>query len=70
MEINPRKFCFSYKLQNSYITTHIESIGKFIDSLSAQYENFTLIGDFNATEFDSSVENSVISTVLVGQDPT
>ena len=36
----------------------MESIGKVIASLSAKYENFNLIADFNPTEYDSSVENS------------
>ena len=35
----------------------MESIGKVINSLSAKYENFILIGDFNATELDTSAEN-------------
>ena len=35
----------------------MESIGKLVDSLSAKYENFNLMTDFNATEYEKSVEN-------------
>ena len=35
----------------------MESIGKVIESLSPKHENSILIGDFNATEFGTSVEN-------------
>ena len=34
----------------------MESIGKVNNSLSANNENFILIGNFNATEFETSVE--------------
>ena len=52
--------------QNSSVITHMESIGKMCGSVSANYENFIWIGNFSATEFDTSVEFviSVISTVL------
>ena len=46
VEIDLRKkkcmFSFSYNIQNSSVTTHMESIGKVIDSRSAEYENFIL----------------------------
>ena len=35
----------------------MKSIGKVMDSLSTKYKNLILISDFNATEFDTSVEN-------------
>ena len=35
----------------------MESINKVIDSLSGKYNNFTLMGDFNANKLDTSVEN-------------
>ena len=35
----------------------MESIGKVMDSLSTKYKNLILIGEFNATEFDTSAEN-------------
>lgn len=49
-------FCVSNDPQDSSITTHIESIGKVTDLLSAKYENLIFIGDFSATGFDTSVE--------------
>ena len=33
----------------------MESIGKVMDSLSTKYENLIFIGEFNATEFSTSV---------------
>lgn len=33
----------------------MESIGKVMDSLSTKYENSIFIGEFNATEFNTSV---------------
>ena len=35
----------------------MESIGKVLDSLSARYENFILIGDFNAEESDTTIKD-------------
>ena len=35
----------------------MKSINKVIESLSAKSENFTSMGDFNATKLDTSVEN-------------
>ena len=49
-------FCFTYNPQNSSITTHTESTGKVVDSPSDKHEHFIFIGDFNATEFVTSVE--------------
>ena len=37
--------------------THMDSIGKLLDSLSARYENFILIGDFNAEESDTTIKD-------------
>ena len=54
-------FCYSYNPQNSFITTHMESIGKVTGSLSAKYEKFNLVADLNSTECDTSGETSVIS---------
>ena len=41
----------------------MDSIGKVIDALSARYEQFILIGDFNAEESDTT-RISVTSIVL------
>ena len=52
-------FYFSYNLQNSSITIYEKHCESYLLSLSfsAKYENFNLIADFSATEFDTSVEN-------------
>ena len=54
LELNLRKkkwvLCCSYNPHSNFIETHMDSIGKVIDSLSARYENFILIVDFNAEE--------------------
>ena len=34
----------------------MESMGKAVDSLSSKYENFLIIGDFNAQASDTSVK--------------
>ena len=43
----------SYNPHNNFIETNMDSIGKVIDSLSARYENFILIGDFNVEESET-----------------
>ena len=52
LELNLRKkkgvLCCSYNPHSNFIKTHMDSIGKVIDSLSARYKNFILIGGFNA----------------------
>ena len=50
----------------------MESSGKVADSLYAEYENFILIGDFNATEYDASVENfcDIYSVKNLIKEPT
>ena len=44
LELNLRKkkwvLCCSYSPHNNFIETHMDSIGKVIDSLSARCENF------------------------------
>ena len=42
----------------------MKCIGKNIDSLSSRYENFLLIGDFNAEVSDMSMKDFAISIVL------
>ena len=49
--------CCSYYPHSNFIETHMDSIGKVIDSLSARYENFILIGDFNAEEPDTTIKD-------------
>ena len=52
LELNLRKkkgvLCCSYNPHSNFIKTYMDSIGKVLDSLSARYGNFILIGDFNA----------------------
>ena len=61
LELNLRKkkwvLCCSYNPHNNFIETHMESIGKVLDSRSARYENFILIGDFNAEESDTTIKD-------------
>ena len=49
--------CCSYNPHSNFIDTHMDSTGKVIDSLSARFENFILIGDFNAEESDTTVKD-------------
>ena len=61
LELNLRKKkwvlrCF-YNPHNNFIETHMHSIGKVFNSLSAWYENFMLIDDFNAEESDSTIKD-------------
>ena len=59
LELNLRKkkwvSCCSYNPHNNFIGTHVDSIGKAIDSLFARYENFILIGGFNTEESDITI---------------
>ena len=59
LELNLRKkkwvLCCSYNPHNNFIGTHVDSIGKAIDSLSARYENFILIRGFNTEESDTII---------------
>ena len=49
--------CCSDNPNSNFIETHIDSIDKVIDSLSARYYNFILIGDFNAEESDTTIKD-------------
>ena len=46
----------SYNPHNAEISSHMNCMGKAIDSLSSRYENFLLIGDFNAEVSDVSMK--------------
>ena len=35
----------------------MDSFAKVLDSLSARYENFILIGDFNAEKYDIAIKD-------------
>ena len=47
----------SYNPHNAEISSHMNCMGKAIDSLSSRYENFLLIGDFNAEMSDMSMKD-------------
>ena len=46
-------------LQSSYSSTshHMDSVGKAIDFFTTNFENFLLVGDFNAEESNNSVKD-------------
>ena len=52
VEINLRKkkwlLSCSYNPQKSEIRKHLGAVGKNLDLYSSKYENFILLGDFNA----------------------
>ena len=47
----------SYNPHSNFIQTHMDSIEKVIDSLSARYENFIIIVDFHAEESDTTIKD-------------
>ena len=59
MEINLRKkkrlLCCSYNPHKSNIANHLKNISKTLDKLSATYENFILLEDFNAEHDEESI---------------
>ena len=61
LEINLRKkkrvISFSYNPNNQTISSHRESLGKAVDSLSSRSENFLITGDFHAQTNKTSVED-------------
>ena len=46
---------FSYNPHVSFFSHHMDSMGKAIDFFSINYENFLLVGDFNAEKSNNSV---------------
>ena len=52
VEINLRKkkwlLCCSYNPKKSLISNHLKEIGNNLDLLSSKYDNYLLMGDFNA----------------------
>ena len=61
VEINVRKrkwlISCSYNPHTSCIENHLNYLGKGLDSLSNKFENFILLGDFNAEITNSSLKN-------------
>ena len=60
VEINLRKkkwlLCVSYNPHKSLIEKHLGAIGKNIDLCSGIYENFIIMGDFNAEPTENAME--------------
>ena len=60
VEINLRKkkwlLCVSYNPHKSLIEKHLRAIGKNIDLCSGIYENFVIMGDFNAEPTENAME--------------
>ena len=60
VEINLRKkkwlLCISYNPHKSLIEKHLRAIGKNIDLCSGIYENFVIMGDFNAEPTENAME--------------
>ena len=56
VEINLRKkkwlLCCSYNPKKSLISNHLKEIGNNLDLLSSKYDNYLLMGDFNAEPND------------------
>ena len=60
VESNLRKkkwlLCVSYNPHKSLIKKHLRAIGKNIDLCSGIYENFVIMGDFNAEPTENAME--------------
>ena len=54
----------SYNPHRTFISHHLNSIGKNLDLLSGNYENIFLMGDFNADMENINLKISVIYTTL------
>ena len=61
VEINLRKkrwlLCCSYNAKKPLISEHLNEIGKNIDLLLSEYDNFMLIGDLNAEPTKAAVSD-------------
>ena len=64
VEINLRKkrwlLCCSYDPKKLLISEHLNKIGKNLDLLLSQYDNFMLIGDLNAEPTEAAVFDRVV----------
>ena len=56
---------FSYNPHNNFIETHMDSIEKVIDTLSARYENFILIDDFNGELSDNTINPLTVNVPII-----
>ena len=61
VEIRLRKkkwlLCSSYNPKKNLIANHLNCIGRNLDSHLGQYENFTVLGDFNVKPNDADMKN-------------
>ena len=61
VEINLRKkkwlLCCSYNPKKSLISNHLQKIGNNLDLLSSKFDNFLLMGDFNAEPNESAISD-------------
>ena len=61
VEINLRKkkwlLCCSYNPKKSLISNHLKEIGNNLDLLSSKYDNYLLMGDFNAESKEPAISN-------------
>ena len=61
VEINLRKkkwlLCCSYNPKKSLISNHLQEIGKNLDLLSSKFDNYLLLGDFNAEPNEPAISD-------------
>ena len=61
VEINLRKkkwlLCCSYNPKKSLISNHLKEIGNNLDLLSSKYDNYLLMGDFNAKPNEPAISD-------------
>ena len=61
VEINLGKkkwlLCCSYNPKKSLISNHLKEIGNNLDLLSSKFDNYLLMGDFNAEPNEPAISN-------------
>ena len=64
IELNLRKkkwlLCYTYNLNSSFISDHLNTIGNNIDLLSANYKKFFLTGDLNSKGHNGCLKGTVM----------
>ena len=60
IELNFRKkkwlLSCSYNPHKSEINNHLKAIGRNLDSYSSKYDNYIILGDFNAERTENAME--------------